>query len=193
MPIAVCYILGALTAIAATVLTLIFITPEKKRASLNKFFAVLHDIFNFKFLVLELILKVCYIFTTLFCIGFGFFVLFNFEVYTTWTGTHFSYDGWVGFPIMIFGPIVARLVYEGILMFLLLVKNTIEINKKLPNKGASAETKTADAPAAPKAPSTPDAPTAPAEDALEPVYCGKCGTRCLGGVGFCPRCGNKLN
>ena len=32
---------------------------------------------------------------------------------------------------MVLGPVMLRLSYEGIMMFLLLVKNTAEINQKL--------------------------------------------------------------
>lgn len=133
MHIAIAVILGVLVAVAGTVLALIYITPENKRPGLNKFFAFLHDLFNFKFLILEKLLKVLYIFNTLFCIGFGFFGLFSGDsVPNYFTGkTQFQSYALPSLLIMILGPIVTRLVYEGIMMFLLLVKNTTEINKKL--------------------------------------------------------------
>ena len=56
MPVYVATILGSVFAIAATVLSLIFITPENKRKTLNKFFAFLADLFNFKYLILEKII-----------------------------------------------------------------------------------------------------------------------------------------
>ena len=64
MPVYIAYIIGAILAIAATILTFIFILPEKKRPSLNKFFQVVADIFNFKALFIEKILKFLYILAT---------------------------------------------------------------------------------------------------------------------------------
>ena len=38
-----------------------------------------------------------------------------------------------GIGIIIVGPIAVRLAYEGVMMFILLVKNVIEINNKMKN------------------------------------------------------------
>ena len=46
-------ILGLILAVAATVLAFIFIIPSKKREKLGGFFRFLHDVFNFKFLIIE--------------------------------------------------------------------------------------------------------------------------------------------
>ena len=123
----VALILGIVLGIAGLVLSLIFITPEKKREKLPKFFKFLHDLFNFKFLVIEKVMQALYIFLTIFVIVFGFFTIFSFESYYG----HVVYLGAPGFLILIFGPIVVRLMYEGIMMFIILVKNTIKINEKL--------------------------------------------------------------
>ena len=79
MPVLVAEIIGIVVAIAGTVLAFIFLLPEKKRTSLNKFFQVIADIFNFKILFIEKILKALYIFVTLFCVVCGFFMLFSGE------------------------------------------------------------------------------------------------------------------
>ena len=55
---------------------------------------------------------------------------------------------------MILGPIVLRITYEFMMLAILLVKNVIDINKKLP---------------APEAPVAPKAPVAPVEPVAEPV------------------------
>lgn len=123
----VALVLGIVLGIAGLVLSLIFITPEKKREKLPKFFKFLHDLFNFKFLVIEKVMQALYIFLTIFVIVFGFFTIFSFESYYG----HVAYLGAPGFLILIFGPIVVRLMYEGIMMFIILVKNTIKINEKL--------------------------------------------------------------
>ena len=46
----------------------------------------------------------------------------------------YGYQGWVGLLVMILGPIVERLMFEACMMFVLLVKNTMEIKKKLYNE-----------------------------------------------------------
>lgn len=127
----VAFILGIIFGIAGLVLSLIFITPEKKREKLPKFFKFLHDLFNFKFLVIEKVIQGLYIFLTIFVIVFGFFTIFSFETIDGYYGQHVKYVGAPGFLILIFGPIVIRLIYEGIMMFIILVKNTIKINEKL--------------------------------------------------------------
>lgn len=179
MPIYVAVILGLLVSITCTVLSLIFITPDNKRASLNKFFVFLHDLFNFKYLLLEKILKVLYIFFTLFCIGFGFFGLFSgVSTYNLWTGeSSFSSFALEGLLIMIVGPVVIRLSYEGLMMFILIVKNVIQINNKLGTAGTDNE-------------GSAPAQETPAEP--EYIFCSRCGTRCEKGTPACPNCKNEL-
>ena len=125
---AVLIILGIILALAATIVAWIMIVPEQKRPQLNKFFQYLHDLFNFKSLWLEKILKFLYIFETLACVIVGFFMLFSFSSYgfgrRTWTG-------WIGLLVMIFGPIFVRIGFEFTMMLVLLVKNTMEVNDKL--------------------------------------------------------------
>ena len=71
------YILSAIFSIAATVLAFIFITPEAKRNTLNKFGKFLHDILNFKSLLIEKLLKGAYILSTAFVLFYGFFYRIN--------------------------------------------------------------------------------------------------------------------
>lgn len=132
MPVYIAILLGFIAAVICTVLALVFITPKKKRATLNKFFQFIHDLFNFKFLILELILKVSYIFMTLFCIATGFFLLFSGynDNILFGEGTFHSLAG-QGLMIMVLGPIIIRVIYEASMLFILLVKNTISINKKI--------------------------------------------------------------
>lgn len=133
-------ILSALAAIAATVLAYIFIIPEKKRATLNKLGKLVHDILNFKFLIIEKLVQFFYVLATASTICFGFFMLFYFPRsyrYDYFYGEYVAgrqWSGWVGFIIMILGPIVIRLVYELIMMGILVVKNVIQINNKLKNQ-----------------------------------------------------------
>ena len=169
-------------AVAGTVLSFIFITPEKRK--LPGFFAFLRELFNFKFLVIEMVMKALYIFSTIYSVLYGFFLLFTgFRTVDVWYDESYTvYFGWVGIFIMILAPIVIRLVYEGIMLAILLVKNVIEINKKVPNKNDDS------ANAAPQAPifAAPQAPVyAPAQ---APVY-----APAQAPQAFCTNCGNKLD
>lgn len=129
-------VVGALGAIALTVLTLVFIIPEKKRAGLNKVFAWLHDVLNFKTLFIEKILKALYALCTFACIAIGACWMFGIEIYrysgyNDYYADEFNWMGGWGILLMILGPIAVRIAYEIIMMFILLVKNTIEINNKM--------------------------------------------------------------
>lgn len=119
-------VLGVIIGLVGTILAFIFIVPEKKREKLPSFFKFVHDLFNFKFLIIEKIIQALYIFSTMFIIGFGFFRLF-YVPYGT-------YMGWVGLLLLLFGPACVRLVYEGCMMFIILVKNSTQINDKLSKK-----------------------------------------------------------
>ena len=123
---------AAMTAIAATVLSYIFIKPEHKAAKMPKFIRVIRDILEMKELYLEKVLKALYIVSTLFCVIAGVLLLFNVYVPYVHDGVpEIRWNGGYGLLLMVVGPIVLRLIYEGLLMFVLLVKNTMQINKKL--------------------------------------------------------------
>ena len=108
-------ILGVLGAIACTILVFIYILPEKRKNSLPKFLQIVRRILNMDDLLIEKILKALYIFSTLFCIIGGFFMLFNFSsnIYGQLT-----WYGWRGFLMIIIGPIAIRLAYEALMMFI---------------------------------------------------------------------------
>ncbi len=124
-------VLGCLTALAATVLAFIFVLPEKKREKLPKVLKIVHDILNMKQLFLETFLRALYVLSTAACVFVGVMMLFGFDIYN---GTYYSRSQWYGgygLLLAIVGPIAVRIAFEGLMMFILLVKNTIEINKKL--------------------------------------------------------------
>ena len=167
-------IVSLVLAIVATVLAFIFITPEKKRASLPKFFQVVADVFNFKGLIIEKILKALYIFLTIYVILDGFFMIF------------------VGAPFfsclltMVLGPVLVRVVFELLMMLVLLVKNVISINNKLKNQN--------DEPAKDDFAFDYSQFTAPeAPKAEEAAFCVNCGTKVEKGNAFCPDCGTPVN
>lgn len=143
-------IVAFVLALAATITAWIMIVPDRKRAGLNKFFQWIHDLFNFKSLWLEKILKFLYIFETLFCVICGFLMIFNFSTYESYnysygkfgTTTHTTWNGWAGILLLVFGPIIVRVIYEFMMIVILQLKNTMEINDKLnPQSGSRFEEK----------------------------------------------------
>ena len=165
--------LSIIFSIAAIVLLYIFIMPKSKREGLEPFGKFLHDLFNFKSLVLEHILKFTYVLATVFTVIYGFFMLFYVDGY---------YDEWMGYNgliILIVGPISVRIIYETFMMLILAVKNIMEINNKMPEKQANKNDQ------APNNANT----FSPSEEA-EAKYCASCGTH-LDENGICPYCMKK--
>ena len=196
-------------AIVATTLAFVFIVPEKKRSRLNGFGKFLHDMVNFKFLIIEKIMQALYIFATAFVVLAGFFMLFYVEegYHSYYYSTPDKWYGGYGLLTMVLGPIVIRIVYEFMMMTILLVKHVIQINCKIKNQNENSDssdlfnvpTKNAYvAPAAPQAPYEPYAPQAPAAPQTPyapqaPVapeaatFCTNCGSH-LNPDGTCPNC-----
>lgn len=161
-------IVALILAVVATVLAFVFIVPEKNRKKLNAFGKFLHDTVNFKYLIVEKILQALYIFLTVYIILEGFFMLFN------------EYVGARGLLMMILGPIAIRLAYEFVIMFILLIKNVIQINNKLKANDAKPVEDVFANPVV----------EAPAESAS--AFCTACGAKVEGDSAFCTVCGAKL-
>lgn len=140
-------IIAAILAIGSAIVMFIFVMPKKKDGKLPKILQIFHDIAHFKQFFLGYALKAMYIIATVFCIIYGFILLFGVEThsssfygygYTTTTSTFGT-----GILIMILGPIAVRLTYELAIMFITLVQNVADINNKLKNQNEKpAETKT---------------------------------------------------
>ena len=129
-------VLASIASLGATVAAFIFLLPEKKREKLPKIAQFAHDFFNFKFMIIEKILQFTYVLSTVFSVLGGFAMLFYFDrsySYSYYGGGHYTTEwrGYIGFLMIIFGPIAIRLVYEVIMMGILLVKNVIQINNKI--------------------------------------------------------------
>lgn len=140
-------ILGVIVAIAATVLLYIKVLPKKYDGTFSKkALQFVHDFFNFKKLYLEEVLKVIYTFASVSCVSVGVLVatLGNLVAFIDNITTAIRYDYFgsyiitglfvrlfIGLAVAVLGPIVLRLAYEGVMMFILLVKNVIDINKKV--------------------------------------------------------------
>ena len=129
-------IIAGVLALVATVLAFIYIVPEERREKMGSFGKFLHDTCNFKYLMVEKILQALYIFSTAAVILFGVLMLFRTE-YNYWTDSRIWMGGY-GLLIIILGPIAIRLSYELMMMAILLLKNVIAINRKLPDKPGSA-------------------------------------------------------
>lgn len=154
--------------LAAAIAIAILIAPEKKRGQLQGFAGWLNDLFNFRALFVEKIFKFLYILTTCFCLIGGLFTLFS-AIGAKYGGDSLALSGLL---VMVLGPVVVRIAYEFIMMFILLVKNTIQINNKL---GGSTSAPAAPSYAAPAAPNY--------------VFCTNCGTKYDANMGRCPNCG----
>ena len=155
---AIASIIALILALGAAVVMFIFVMPKKKDGKLPKILQIFHDIAHFKQFFLGYALKAMYIIATVFCLVYGFILLFGVEThsssfygygYTTTTSTFGT-----GILIMILGPIAVRLTYELAIMFITLVQNVADINNKLKNQNEKpVETKTeapkAQAPAQP--------------------------------------------
>lgn len=168
-------ILGMMFALAATIALFIIVLPQKKNGKLEPFLQFLYDVFHFKKLFLELILKVLYVFSTCFSIFWGFFLLFSRTDYTSYG--YFSANSYsestalAGLFMLILGPIILRISYEIMMILILAVKNLLEINHKMD-------------------------PIVKAIGTMEPeepnfLYCTQCGTRYDSNAGNCPNCGKQ--
>lgn len=128
-------VLSIITTLAAVVLLYLFILPQKKRDSLPRIGKFAADFFTFKDLYLEKVLRFFYILSTVFCIVTGVLMLFGFEVrsynYYGYSDTDVTWYGFRGLALAIGGTIFLRLFFEFMMMFILMVKNVLDINKKL--------------------------------------------------------------
>lgn len=124
MKISTAFTIGAVIAIIFTVFICIAVLPAKKKVTLSGFLLTLHNLFNFTSLLVEKLLKVLYVFVTGFCIAGGFFLLFSKVGYGN------STFGW-GLLLLILGPILARIIFESAMVFILILRSTNDINKKI--------------------------------------------------------------
>lgn len=163
MPIQATLVLGFVGVVAAMICIYILVMPEKKYKTLPPFLKWLSDLFNFRTLWLEAILKFFYVLSTTACVIFGVLLLVSVVDAYYYKMNLAPY----GLLLLLLGPVVVRLVYEGSMMLVLLVKNVMDINKKL---GVDE-------------PQEPEKPTA----------CPNCGAPVTGDdVAFCSNCGSKI-
>lgn len=198
---------AVIISIILTILLVVLVVPAKRREGLPKFFQVVHDICNFKGLLLEKVLKVLYIFSTINVMLTGIFTWFS-------GGYNFGMTFLAGLLILVLGPIIVRLAYEFMMLFVLLVKNVIQINNKLNGKNDNPFVKDIDfdkfknsnvpeqnytSPyAQPVQPIQPEQPVVqnnyqPQQNNDSVRFCTTCGTKITGNTDVCPNCGKHLN
>lgn len=104
-----------LAIIGAFIIYFLFVKPEKKYP--NKFVNWLRRFLDFEEMLIEPILKIAYIFIALFI------TLSSFAVIST---------SFVGFIMaLVFGNLIARVIYELSMIIIGIWKNTRDINKKM--------------------------------------------------------------
>ena len=139
-------VLGAIASVVLTILLYRKVMPRRLDGNFNKpIFQFLHDYFHFKKLYLEEVLKFAFVLATVGCVVCGLFLLIGYD--ETYHSYYFSSGGYwskestfaYGLALLLGGPISLRLAYEGIMMFILLVKNVMEINNKLQAPAAQSE------------------------------------------------------
>ena len=91
-----------------------------------------YNYFNFKRLYIEDILKFLFVVGTVMCVCFGFFMMFS--VTETYFGDQSNFT--TGLVLLIVGPITMRFIFELQMMGVMLVRNVMDINKKM-NKSLS--------------------------------------------------------
>ena len=113
---------SAIWGIIASVLAVIggilvyFLFIKKYNKGLSKKLVTLKELLDFKIMIIEPILKVLYLIGTIYVILVSFsFISVSFLLFLV---------------ILILGPIVIRLVYEGFLIMIMIWKNTKEIAQK---------------------------------------------------------------
>ena len=136
-------VIGAIASVILTILLYVKVMPRKLDGTFaNNFQQFLHDYFHFKKLYLEEVLKFAFVLASVACVVCGVLLLISVDPY----GWYSKYSGWhaestfgYGLALIFGGPISLRLAYEGIMMFILLVKNVMEINAKLGKTEVKAE------------------------------------------------------
>lgn len=104
-----------LAIIGSIVVYTLFLVPDKKYN--NKFVSWLKEFLNFNKMTIEIIIKIVYLFCAIFITLYSLCLI----------GTNFL----MFLLTLTLGNVLIRIVYEGIIMMVMIWKNTTEINKSL--------------------------------------------------------------
>lgn len=132
---------GLILGIVATVLICLLILPEKKYEKLPKAFKYLHDLFNFKTELIEKLIKLVYVFATVASVLVGIALILGISFDTRMLEYGFAsfmdsfvWTGIDGIKLIIVGPIVSRIVFEALMLFVKMAKNIGKINDRINGK-----------------------------------------------------------
>ena len=109
-------IIAAVLVLVGGILVYVLFLSKKNEKKFTGFVKWLYDFLSFKTLTIEMLLKVCYLITTIYL-----------------TLVSFAFIGssaLLFFGILILGNLFTRVIYEGSLLVILIYKNTKEINEK---------------------------------------------------------------
>ena len=123
-------IISAVIAIAGAIVIYILFLKKENEGKFTGFVGWLYEFLSFKKMLLEVILKVCYLITAIYLtlVGLG---LLSVNVLTA-------------LMTIVFGNVIARIAYEFSLILLTICRNTTEINKKMKNPEKSKKRETED-------------------------------------------------
>lgn len=116
---AVWLVVSLILAVVGGILVYFLFLSKKNEGKFTGFVGWLYDFLSFKKMLLETILKVCYLITAIYLTLVGLGLL--------------SVNILSALMTIIVGNVVARIVYEFSLVLLTICRNTTEINKKLKN------------------------------------------------------------
>ena len=157
----------AVLALAGGIVAYFLFLSPKNEHRFTGFLDWLYQFLHFRKLLLEALLKISYIVVALYFTLYSLYLLFT--------------ASFLAFLITFIGSnLLARLVYEFLLFFIMICRNTSEINGKL---------------SGPAVPAQPQTPAAPAEEPPAPPAgtCPNCGTVNEPADAFCGNCGHKLH
>lgn len=168
-------------AVVLTALLAVLVLPKHKDGKLPGFFQLLYDAFTPKTLLLEKILQVLNVFFSIVAVLLGLMLIFR-GLFANTTLLM------MGLLLLILGPVLCRVGYELILLRVMQVKATREINRKLsylvPEGTAQAVEEEA-------LHEEPEEKGPVAKTSAEPprAHCPSCGTWYQEALGKCPVCG----
>lgn len=166
-----------IAAIAGGIILYCTVFAKKKDGKYTGFMKWLYDFVHFRVLTIEAIVKALYIISAI--------------AVTLTSFLHFA-SGLIGLLLcplqIVLGNVIVRIAYEFVIMTILLVRNTTEINSKLKNQN---EGSVAGNPFAVQMPEIEKKPKpAPAAGAK---FCSGCGKALAADAKFCDGCGKKCD
>lgn len=168
-------------AVVLTALLAVLVLPKHKDGTLPGFFQLLYDAFTPKTLLLEKVLQVLNVFFSIVTVLLGLMLIFR-GLFTNTTLLM------MGLLLLVLGPVLCRVGYELILLRIMQVKATREINRKLSYLMPEGVAQTAEEEDLGEAPEE-EAPVKnpPCDPAR--AHCPSCGTWYQEALGKCPVCG----